>query len=129
MSRIVEVTAQASVRASQSDGSTYGPGKHEVPDDVAEDLLQHRYVQEPDQSDATDDGDSDQSDGDDADDEVQDWDADAFVDRHHATVKNDVQDGVVDDMLQAVEDAEEARDSARDSVLQAVKERQEQVQG
>lgn len=125
MSRIVEVTAQASVRASQSDGSTYGPGKHEVPDDVAEDLLQHRYVQEPDQSDDGDDADE----SDDGDDEVQDWDADAFVDRHHATVKNDVQDGVVDDMLQAVEDAEEARDSTRDSVLQAVKERQEQVQG
>jgi hypothetical protein len=114
MSRIVEVVAQASVRASQTDGSTYGPGTHEVPDDVAEDLLSHRYVQE-----------ADQSDGDDA----TDWDAADFVDRHHATVRNDVEDGVVDDMLQAVEDAENDRDSPRDSVLQSINDRQEQVQG
>jgi hypothetical protein len=148
MTSEIEVTERVTVRASQTSRESYGPGVHEVPDDVADDLLQHRAVERPDQSDDTDDdssGDTDDADGaaggadsDDAadegeapaDDEAADFDADGFVDDHHATVRNAVEDGDVDDHLQAVEDAERGRDGdPRDSVLQAISDRQEQVQG
>lgn len=126
MSRIVEVTDRVTVRASQTTGEGYGPGTHEVPDDVADDLLSHRAVTEADQS---DDDDADGSDSGESEDSG-DFDAAAFVDQHHATVKNAVEDGDVDDHLSAVREAEEAREGgARDSVLQALQEREEQVQG
>ena len=141
MTRDVEVTERVTVRASQTNRESYGPGVHEVPDDVADDLLQHRAVEQPDQSDDTDDdadgaaGGADSDDAADegeapADGEAADFDADGFVDDHHATVRNAVEDGDVDGHLQAVEDAERGRDGdPRDSVLQAISDRQEQVQG
>jgi hypothetical protein len=148
MTSEIEVTERVTVRASQSSRKSYGPGVHEVPDDVADDLLQHRAVERPDQSDQDqnqsgdtgDDADgadsgADSADTDDegevpADDETAEFDADDFVDDHHATIRNAVEDGDVDDHLQAVEDAERARDGGprEDSVLQAITDRQEQVQ-
>lgn len=119
MTRTVRVTEHVSVRAESTTGSFYQYGRHEVPDDVAEDLLEHRAV-------VAGDTDADGSDGADSDD----WDATAFVDNHHATVKNQLQAGQADGHLDEVRDAEQARDrGGRDTVLQAISARQEQVQG
>lgn len=105
MTRTVKVVERVSVRASQTNGRSYAEGTHEVPDDVAADLLSHRAVIPAD----TDSG--------------ADFDAAAFVDRHHATVRSDITDGQADGHLDAVRDAEQSRDSPRNSVLQAIDDR------
>lgn len=105
--KTVTVTDDLTVRLQ---GRSFGPGEHGVSDDVADALLTHRSVEL-----ASGPGGSDGS-------------ASAIVDQHHATVRAAIEDGDVDDRLDAVEAAEQDRDSPRDSVLEAIATRREQVE-
>ena len=133
MTRQVEVTGGVSVRAARTSGRSYGPGTHEVPDDVADDLLRHRLVTPADRGDDGSDGAVDGDDGDDAD---SDGDGDGsdgadligstFVDRSWQAVVSDLRDGKADHDLDAVEAAEQARENgARDSVMSALSDRRD----
>jgi hypothetical protein len=57
-------------------------------------------------------------------------DAEAFVNRHHATVRNAIEDGEADGSLEAVLEAEEERDGgARGSVVSTIEARRDEVGG
>ncbi|AUV81261.1 hypothetical protein C2R22_05950 [Salinigranum rubrum] len=94
-----------------------GPGTYEVPEELVDEYLDHRSGgwERPTESDVDSEGSEDVS--------ANAFDAAAFIDRSWQSVTSDIEDGAVDEHLDAVEAAEENRDSPRDSVLSSISDR------
>lgn len=118
--------------ADVQDGDTvrYGQGTHEIPEDRVDHYLARGWERpEADQADtapepATQETEPDAEADTEADADGRVHDAEGFVDDAWQAVTAAIEDGDVDEHLDAVREAEQDRDSPRDSVLNAIEERQ-----